>query len=372
MIMKQLTMKQYLNEIDNLKKEITIINNRHREILKENNYNFNIDIPELDSLFNKRKEVSKQLKHLEGLLDHTRYIEYYNEYRYVEDYFKEKGFDKLPNEINKKALFIFKNYILIKDDLPKVKCEISPDAFTNYITSKDVDISKKYLLGNKRDYIYSWEIKYLALINLYNINNPDSLITDLFNKDEKIDKSLDELLDNTEYLFYNLEKNKKLNLSLYLWTIYKAYQYLRKLDSDFIIKESNFSLFNDLFKFASIFFNDVEFELDDNSGLTKDELDFIKQMCGLLANDLINTIINSFPDYYDTNIMFLGYGCYIPAGCSELNTSMNTFDSFLKGITDYDYWSEYDINGEELLLEKIKINKDYENLRRNSVFTELI
>ena len=60
--------------------------------------------------------------------------------------------------------------------------------------------------------------------------------------------------------------------------------------------------------------------------------------------------------------MFLGYGCHISGGCSDLTTSMDTFTSFLKGICDYDYWYDEDIVGEELLLKRIKIKKDYDKL----------
>ena len=66
--------------------------------------------------------------------------------------------------------------------------------------------------------------------------------------------------------------------------------------------------------------------------------------------------------------MFLGYGGYIPAGCSSLTTSMNTFDSFLKGITDYDFWFDEEIDAKDFLFIKLNLNKNYEELVKE-VFT---
>ena len=112
-----------------------------------------------------------------------------------------------------------------------------------------------------------------------------------------------------------------------------------------------------------MFFNNVKFVVEETK-LSIDELGFIRHLCALLAHDLICTIENCFPDYYSTNIMYLGYGCYIPGGCSDLSTSLNSFENFIKGICDYDFWYDSDISGEEVLLKKIKIKKNYETLMK--------
>ena len=63
--------------------------------------------------------------------------------------------------------------------------------------------------------------------------------------------------------------------------------------------------------------------------------------------------------------MFLGYGLHIPGGCSSLSTKMDTFDEFLEGICDYDFWYGELDDTEEVMTNEFKINKDYESLKKN-------
>lgn len=49
----------------------------------------------------------------------------------------------------------------------------------------------------------------------------------------------------------------------------------------------------------------------------------------------------------------------IPAGCSDLDASMKSFERYVNGITNYDYWLELD--GPEVF-EKMNIKHDYKEV----------
>ena len=174
-------------------------------------------------------------------------------------------------------------------------------------------------------------------------------------------QELIELKRNFAFIKKTLQKEKKLCFSLFLWSIYKTYHYFKKLNEERVIDKASFSLLRYLLDFGFLFFNRLEFEIVEQP-ISEVEKWFVQHVCGLLSNDLIRTIISEFPEYYSEDNMFLGYGCYIPGGCSALSTSFHSFNSFLNGITDYDFWFDEDINGKDFLLSKLNINKNYEAL----------
>ena len=256
-----------------------------------------------------------------------------------------------------------------KDELPKMECFLHPYAYDDpsYFgesIKKDVDAAVKYFLSNKKNYVFTWETECLVPIFYYEKLHKTDIESTVFNgPSTSDDPELNELKSNCEYLIKQLKANKKLNLSLFLWTIYKTYHYFLKKDSNFVIERPSFCLIKYLLDCGFLFFNNVKFDLIEDD-ISDCEKGFVRHMCGLLSNDLIHTIINCFPDYYSTNIMFLGYGCHIPGGCSDLTTSMTSFDRFVFGIGDYDYWFDEEISGEEFLMSKLKIEKNYEKCKK--------
>lgn len=368
--MRKISKEEYLQEVEKLNKELDKAKESLNEIRAAGNISSSFDY----SYF--RNKCDGIRLHLEALNTfvkegRVRYDGLYEIYCSVENYFREKYGEEieLPDFVKDKMGFILTNYVSKRDELPVVNSSFHPFAYDDpdYFGSElteDVKKSIDFFSKNKRNFIYTWETGYLALILYYEQTRKTKVIKSLFTraKNNK-DLELDELKCNFAYLNKQLKKEHKFNLSLFLWTIYKTYHYFRKKDFSFVIDKKSFSLMDYLFKFAFLFFNKVKFDLIDDM-LNSEEKWFVRHMCGLLSNDLINTIINCFPDYYFTNIMFLGYGCHIPAGCSDLDTSMDTFDSFLKGICDYDYWFDGDIVGEDFLLSKLKIKKNYDKLKK--------
>lgn len=250
---------------------------------------------------------------------------------------------------------------------PFMLCHLHPYAYDDptYFAKdieRDVIKATKYFLKNKRNYICIKEASCLVPILYYEKVHKVNISKSLFTRSINItNPELLELKRNFSYILKRLRKEKKFEFSLYLWSIYKTYYYFKKLNKEHVIDKASFSLIKYLLDFAFLFFNHIDFKIAEQPVIDVEKW-FIRHVSALLAHDLINTIINGFPDYYSTNIMFLAHGCYIPAGCSSLTTSMNTFDSFLKGITDYDFWFDEDIDAKELLLSKLNINKDYDEL----------
>ena len=69
--------------------------------------------------------------------------------------------------------------------------------------------------------------------------------------------------------------------------------------------------------------------------------------------------------------MFIGKGPHTPEGGKPLPVDMNSFESFLEGITNYDRWwnaghPDFKINAKELLLEKLRFNVDYEQAKKEA------
>lgn len=262
---------------------------------------------------------------------------------------------------------------LNKIKLPYMTCDLHPYAYddpTYFAENIERDVKKatKYFLNKKRNYIFTKEVKCLVPILYYEKLHKVNITKSLFSRSSNIsDPELIELKSNFGFILKRLKKEKKFDFSLFLWSIYKTYYYFKKLNSEGVIDKTSFSLINYLLDFGFYFFNRSEFEIVEQP-ISDVEMWFIRHTCGLLSNDLIRTIISGFPDYYSTNIMFLGYGGYIPAGCSSLTTSMNTFDSFLKGITDYDFWFDEEIDAKDFLFIKLNLNKNYEELVKE-VFT---
>lgn len=366
--MRKISKEEYHQEIEELSKELNEVEEKLREIRSAGDIS---NSPDYDCVRNKYSGIRLKLETLKTFVkeDRIRYDDLYEIYCAVKDYFRKKYNNEieLPDFVNHKMDFILTNYVSKRDELPAVNSFFHPYFYddSNYFVSElaeDVKKSKDYFAKNKRNYIYTWETGYLALLLYYEQTRKVHIINSLFSRANKYnDTELDELKRNCTYLNKQLKKEHKLNLSLFLWTIYQAYHYFRKKDSSFVIDKPCFSLINYLFKFAFLFFNGIKFDLVEGK-LTSEEKWFVRHVCGLLSNDLINTIINCFPDYYSNYIMLLGYGCYTPAGCSSLETSMYTFEDFLKGICNYDFWFDEDVKGKNFLLEKLTINKDYEKL----------
>ena len=259
---------------------------------------------------------------------------------------------------------------------PYILCDLHPYAYDDptYFAEnieRDIKVATRYFLKKKRNFIFTKEAKCLIPILYYEKLHKVNITKSLFSRSSNItNPEFIELKRNFNFIYKQVKQEKKLNFSLFLWSIYKTYHYFKKLNNERIIDKASFSLIRYLLDFGFLFFNHYEFEITEQP-IEKVEMWFVRHVCALLSNDLIRTIVSGFPDYYSTNIMFLGYGGYIPAGCSSLDTSMNTFDSFLKGITDYDFWFDEELDGKDFLLFKLRINKNYETLTKEVFINEV-
>lgn len=297
--------------------------------------------------------------------DNLSYREYLNHYNRLRDYALEQGVDNFTFDSLKAKLI--EEHFFKKDDI-EVDFFPTLDMYDNY--EKDYyfhtyqkqyeEVISYFKNQGKRDFIYVWDLENLLLAYYVEKLLGNEYINSFFTYGEH-DYSIEliELKRNILYLSNNLRKNKKLNLSLYLWTIYKLYWYFRKRFNTFIIYKEEFTLLKHFFEIVFFLNNHKVFALDDAPQSYKGT-DFINGVCSILSNDLICTLLNNFPTYYSTNIIFLGYGLHTPAGCSALTTDMSSFDSFINGIGDYDYWLGFNFGS--ALLEKYQIEKDYEKL----------
>ena len=297
--------------------------------------------------------------------DDISFSKYLHAYQQLKEYALEQGVDNFSFP-SYKARMIEEHYL--NNGLPKLNFSPSLTMYEDDESDYYLDVYKKeyedtieyFKKQELREYIYIWELDNLLLAYYYETLLNNNYVNSFFTYGEPdLPKEFKELKRNIIYLNNDLRKNKKLNFSLYLWTIYKLYWYFRNIFNRFIIFYDEFVLFKYLFEMTAFFNSYKEFTLVDSPKTYKGE-EFIKGICSILSNDFICTLMNQFPTYYSDNIIFLGYGLHIPAGCSDLTTEMSSFDSFIKGISDYDYWLEVDDGSS--LLDKYQIEKDYDKL----------
>ena len=261
-----------------------------------------------------------------------------------------------------------------KEELPKLEtfflhyASYDDAGYYCYEIKEDIEKAKAYFEGKNRSYVFPSELEALIALLYYQKVDENNITDVLFSdvKEKKDDPVLDELNRNYSYLYTQIKEKHQLNFSLYLWTIYKTYWYFREKNENDVIEKPSFSLLNHLLDLCFLVFNYVEINKA-NKCTDKESVSFAREVCSLMSNDLLQTIINRFPTYYDPIIMFVGYGCHIPAGCCDLTVNMKSFDKFIKEINNYDYWSDYQLKGDEMI-DKLGIEMDYDKLEKE-VFT---
>ena len=372
--MKKITKEEYLKEIELLGSKDRELRKKERELYKKCDDYGNLKEPynsQYKAVWEEENQISKVLHAFKGLLENIKYDYFYGTYSTAINYLKDKYHDdiELPDSINDKAVFLLKNYVPYENDFPSIQANLNDIAYTDsdyFIEEIEEDIAsiKEYFKDKKRNFIYVWEIEYL-IFALYSdkVDKTNIVISTFGEPVNNEDKELQELNDNFDIVIKEIEENQKVHLSLYLWSIYKAYWYFHKKNDAYIYDNACFSLINKLLDSAFLFRDGASLPIIENPKTTY--TGFAQFICALLANDLLNTLISGFPDYYDKNIMFLGYGLHIPGGCSSLSTKMDTFDEFLEGICDYDFWYGELDDTEEVMTNEFKINKDYESLKKS-------
>ena len=374
--MKRISKEEYSKEVELLANRCRELKKRIREldILDCHSHNGLEESlnSEYKTIFNEYREKEPISYALQELLDNPKYNRFYYDYCHVVEYFKNKYQDdiELPDSIKVKADFILNNYVPYKDDMPEMNIGISDCSYIEreeFVceTKDEVKEIQEYFKDKKRNFIYVWEVEYLIFVLFADKVNNSGITNSLFGEPAPIeDRELKELNDNFDIVIKKLTEEHKLYLSLYLWSIYKTYHYFFKKSRELIYDRADFSLIDKLLESAFTFFQSLKFNVEE-AKLKLGYRQFAQHICGLLAHDLLSTLISDFPDYYDKTIMFLGSGCYHPAGCSSLTTSMKTFDGFLEGIGDYNFWFDENINGTNAVLNKFNINKDYDSLKKN-------
>lgn len=355
--MKRISEQEYRQELAKVDEEYKALNKRR---VADADYSNQL----LKELNEKRDLVTA----IEDLIDnHTSYSYFKGEYNKVLEYFKEKGFDELTDDIERRKKFLEENYC--NNDIPELEnFYLSDTVYANdddYYEelSEDAERAMDYFKEQNRNYVFSWELEHLVLV-LFGLKitgeSLDSIIPGPMEDNE--DHELNRIKRDFAYLLNELEEENELDISLFLWSIYNTYHYFYKKDNEFFFEKPSFALINYLLDICLYFFRGARITLVDNEN-TDTNIYFFERMCGLLSNDLIHAIMDNFPNYYDDMIIFLGNGCYQPAGTSALTTCLKSFDSFVNGIKDYDLWIEPGESGEEII-SKLNIEKDYDKLEK--------
>ena len=297
---------------------------------------------------------------------HTRYKTFLSSYKIVKEHFEKwyKTKIELPDFINKKAVFLSNNYRPQEVKYPKFENQFysdfpfaDPFNFDEKI-EKQLGVIREYFSDKKRNYVFTWETYYLIVILYYDKRKGLNLTESLFGESPSSDDAtLNELKRNAEYILRGVKAKNELNLSLFLWTIYKTYYYYLEKDSGFVIQRECFSLIEYLLEFCFLFHeDDYRFSLSEKT-ITIGRWP-IRELCFLLSASLIHEIIDCFP-YANSGGNKMMIGCY-----SDQIESMDTFDGFLKTVSLHLY--DGDSNGyyryDEKQFVALPVEKDYDKL----------
>ena len=314
------------------------------------------------------REKRELVNAIEGFLGHVGYDRFEKGLTPVENYLKEKYQD----EIELPPFLAKRRALLLKECPPiEIKCyEEGLGILEEDLREEKYEEAVSYFKTKKRGFVYSWELKFLLpILQMENIEERD-IVNDLFpdSSEEAGDPEAKELEENFRFVLTEFENKKKLHLSLYLWTFYKTYHLLRKLDTDFIFPRYTFPLIKALLKVAESFYWSMPYDWDlvdkVKKPLPRGDDCFLALACSESASDLIYTIVRCFPGYYSRVIMYLGWDLHTPGGCESLTADMTTFEGFLNDIGDYDFWVDEFTDGKKVLEKKVKIKKKYEEARK--------
>lgn len=362
-----MTKEQFFLEMENRTKELEKIQEKLREIRAQGDLSEN---EEYDRLRKRQHEIHDVVEWYQKLTDETTsYKEFIWGYERFLEYSKEHNLEEIPS-LSDKISFLKKHYR--KEELISVNFNYYPPNLwdiengfggevIDYIED-DFDNVLKYFGNKKEKDVYKWELDYATFLLFYNQVCQTSYAIEFLGNYKELEKTkeCEEYVNNCDKLIKDLNNNT-FSFNLLLWTVFKIYHYLRDKNSEFMVNKSDLVLID---RPITLSLKIVRKDWDkrtikENKTLDEDEKNFIFSLSQLLCLDLLHTICNGFLDYYDTCIMFLGYGLHIPAGCSDLDASMKSFERYVNGITNYDYWLELD--GPEVF-EKMNINHDYKEV----------
>lgn len=362
-----MTKEQFFLEMENRTKELERIQEKLREIRAQGDLSEN---EEYDRLRKRQHEIHDVVEWYQKLTDETTsYKEFIWAYERYLEYSKEHNLEEIPS-LNDKISFLEKHYR--KEELFSVSFNYYPPNLwdiengfggevIDYIED-DFENVLKYFGNKKEKDVYKWELDYATFLLFYDQVCQTSYAIEFFGNYKELEKTkeCEEYVNNCDKLIKDLNNNT-FSFNLLLWTVFKIYHYLRDKNSEFIVNKSDLVLIDRLITLSlkTVRKDWNKRTIKENKTLDEDEKYFIFSLSQLLCLDLLHTIYNGFPDYYDTCIMFLGYGLHIPAGCSDLDASMKSFERYVNGITNYDYWLELD--GPEVF-EKMNIKHDYKEV----------
>ena len=215
---------------------------------------------------------------------------------------------------------------------------------------KDLKRVLKYFGKEHIDSVYSWEIEYVTYLMFYDQVFKTHYVEDIFGKDRfnNLDKKCDWIHDLFGFVTSGLDNHKIFGLPIFLVAIQQTYVYLRDKASNFIVSISDLSLVDKvlslIFKLSEIDFDDytVGVTVRDGFTLDRDDMNFLLEMSKLFSIDVLHTINDVFPTCFTTNVVYMGYNLYQPAGCEGLDIDMSSVDSIVKSLPNYDMWLEID------------------------------
>ena len=359
-----MTKEEFFIEMEKLTKELEEIKEGLARVRAQGDLSENI---EYDQLRKRQHEIYETVEWYETLIDKTTsYKDFIWAYGKFKEYSKKHDLEEVPF-LDDKIQFLEEQFIVEFNYYPPTIWDFERDEdYVKESLKKDLRNVLKYFRNKKEKDIYKWELDYVTLLLFYDQMCHTSYVTTLFEDYKELERTeeCEELLRNSDQIIKDLDNNT-FSFNLLLWTAFKIYQYLYNKNSEFIFNKSDLVLIDRLLILGRRMLS-RDFDqrtIKENKDLDEEEKYFIFSLSQLLCLDLIHTIYNGFPDYYDTCIMYLGYGLHIPAGCSDLTTSMKTFERFINGITDYDYWLE--LEGPEMF-EKMNIQYDYKKVLKDN------
>lgn len=362
-----MTKEQFFLEMENRTKELEKIQEILREMRAQGDLSEN---EEYDRLRKRQHEMHDVVEWYQKLTDETTsYKEFIWAYERYLEYSKEHKLEDI-SFLNDRIAFLEKHYK--KEEqfsidfsyYPPDMVDIENGFCFSTIGYQEKDLKNVLNYFNKKEEkdIYKWELEYVTFLLFYDQICHTSYAGTFFGDYTSLQrtKECNEYVNSLDKLIKGLDSNE-FSFNLLLWTIFKTYHYLYNQNSEFVVNKSDLMLIDKLITLSRkvLSINCEKRIIKENSNLNKREKIFIFNLSQLLCLDLIHTIYNGFPDYYDTCIMFLGYGLHIPGGCSDLYASMKSFKSYVNEITNYDYWLE--LNGPRIF-EKMNIKHDYKEV----------
>ena len=272
-------------------------------------------------------------------------------------------------EVSKKIEFLKKHYR--EDEQFAVQFDYFPttlraykneeDDFEKRLLEEDLKRILSYFDKKEEKNIYKWEIRYVTFLFFHDHYCHTSYASKILGDLKQLEKTkeCEEYVNNCDKLIESLD-NKAFSFNLLLWTIFKTYRYLYDRNTEFIFNKADLALIDRLTALA-VKLVKTKIVLKENG---EEEPYFISEMPLFLCLDLMHTINNEFPDYYEfygPYIMFFAHGF---CDNNSAIANMESFDTFIDSITEYDFWFD-EIDGHQEF-EKSGIERDYKKVLKEN------